>query len=360
MSEVKTRIIHLEGGQQRQEAQNTGTLAVVYDQPLEPESFRNLFIRNYKTIRRKCTRFSQPGLAIFAVDAYTGEFVGSLCVAAKVDRANSAIIGRHGMTDLYLDGDSSLSLRHLAIVLWPLSNGCEVRFRIVDLRTRVAFQDEHSRRFESMVAEGPIFVRCGSYVLFFLITGDRIAWPDAAKDGWACIPERVYLEAGEAEPDRWQRKRSIRESRHSDSHSSSYDVEEARSAITLVHSAPGPVRARTRLVTAGEEPLGTLRITAESGMQKLIIGPRAAHGGILLGRYSRCDVDGSKILINESISRVHVLIMEIDEHLYAIDTASTHGTWIRTESREVRLIRLSARQELTMGEGLAHLLWYPR
>ncbi len=352
MSEVKTRIIHLEGGQQRKEAQNTGTLVVVFDKALEAESFRNLFVRNYKAIRRQCTGFAQAGVAIFAVDAYTGEMVGSLCVAAKVAAANSAVIGRHGMTDLFLDGDSSLSLRHLALVLWPLSAGEEVRFRIIDLRTRAAFQDENGRRYESLVAEGPLFIRCGSYVLFFLVTGDRIAWPESAADGWACIPERVYLEAGEAEPDRWQRKRRAQK------HRREY-AEDARNAITMVHSAPGPVRARARLVADGEEPLGTLRITSRAGLQKLVIGPRAARGGVLLGRYSRCDVDGSQLLIDESISRVHLLIMSVADCLYAIDTASTHGTWLREEDREIRITPLVPKQELALGEDLVQIRWSP-
>ena len=351
VSEVKTRIIHLDGGQERKDAQNTGTLVVVYDQALEPGSFRSLFARNYATIRRTCTRFNHPGVAIFAVDAYGGRMVGSLCVAAKVGVANSAIIGRHGMTDLFLDGDSSLSLRHLAVVLSPLASSDEVRFRIIDLRTRSAFQDENGRRFESLVAEGPLFVRCGSYMLFFIVTGDRIAWPDSAEDGWACIPERVYLEAGEAEPDRWLRKRRVPKMR---AHPARSDV---RNAITLVESAPGPVRAQARLVAPGEEPLGSLRITSQAGLQKLVIGPRAARGGILLGRYSRCDVDGSQLLIDESISRVHLLLLSVNEQLYAIDTASTHGTWIRAEDREIRIIPLEIGQELSLGEDLVQLRW---
>ena len=64
---------------------------------------------NYEDIRRECTSFGKPGLAVVALDRLRGTLCGSLCVAAKMDRPNSAIIGRHGMADLYLDGDSSLS-----------------------------------------------------------------------------------------------------------------------------------------------------------------------------------------------------------------------------------------------------------
>ncbi|MEM9488146.1 MAG: FHA domain-containing protein [Myxococcota bacterium] len=356
MSEVKTRIVHLEGGQQRQEAKNTGTLVLMFDQALESGSFRSLFIRNYRTIKRKCTRFARPGVAIFAIDAYTGEFVGSLCVAAKVGVANSAIIGRHGMADLYLEGDASLSLRHMTLLLWPARADGEVRFRLVDLRTRTAFQDENSRQYESLVAEGPLFIRCGSYVLFFIVTGDQIAWPDSAEDGWDCIPERVYLETGEAEPDRWQRKRAVRDARKPKGKG---ERKEARQAITLVQSVPGPVRARTRLVEPDEESIGTLRITAESGMHKLVIGAQAARGGILLGRYSRCDVDGSQLLTNESISRVHLLLVSIEDRLYAVDTASTHGTWVRSEDREIRIEPLEPGIDLSLGEDLVQLRWQP-
>jgi hypothetical protein len=382
MTQAKTRIVHLAAGQRRKEAENAKTCVLMFDQSFTADSFRALFLANYTAIRHECTAFSQPGLAIFAIDVLTGAMVGSMCLAAKVDMPNSAIAGRHGMADLYLEGDASLSLRHLAIIASPLTSidSHDIRFRIVDLRTSTAFQDEFGQQFEALLAEGPLFVRCGNYALFCLPTGDPTGWPPKAEDGWECIPERVYIQGEAAEPDRWQRQRpspGVKPAGHSDAakgdddgdkdhnqagHSESEAggqpaEQDRRSAKTLVRSVAGPVRAR--LLKAGEEPLGTLRISAEVGVQSLVIGRRAAQQGVLLGRYERCDIDGVNVLTHRRISRVHLLVIEIEGRLYAVDTASTHGTWLGKESREVRITRMEAGTQLVLGQDFATLRWSP-
>ncbi len=352
MSGANTRVVHLEGGQERQEADNTRTRVADEERSATPASFRALFVRNYDRIARKVTSFAQPGLAVVAVDMFSSRMVGSLCIAAKVGAANSAIIGRHSMADLYLDGDASLSLRHLAVIVSPLSDQArEVRFRLIDLRTRAAFRDEHGRCYGSLVAEGAIFVRCGSYALFFLITGEG-DWPAGAEDGWACIPERVYLEEDEAEPDRWLRKRRAKTA-------PPVAKPAAHPSITHVQTARGPIRARADLLTDGEEALGLVRISSDAGMQSVVIGARAAQRGVLLGRYERCDVDGSQVLVDENISRVHLLIILVEGRLHALDTASTNGTWLADREREIRIAALDVDAELTLGDHLASLRWCP-
>jgi hypothetical protein len=352
----KTRIIHLEAGQDRQHRENPETRMLVFESSPPAASFRDLFLRNYAAVRDRCASFGQPGLAVAAVDQFSGRLAGILCIAAKIGTANSAIVGRHSMTDLYLDGDASLSLRHLVVVVSPLDlTSGEVRFRVIDLRTQAAFQDEHGRRFEGLVAEGPLFIRCGNYVLFCLPTGDPTGWPEGGEDAWACIPERVYLEAAEAEPDRWRRKRRVRHRNERDAISGI----ERRAAITLVQGELGPVRAQTRLLGEGEQPLGVLRLRVGNVVHSVLVGGRSIHRGILLGRYERCDVDGSKLLTSESISRVHLLVVEVNDRVYAIDTASTNGTWTAEDDREVRIAALDPGTELCLGNDLAYLRWCP-
>lgn len=343
----------------RKKADNANTHIAVFEQAIVPHTFRSLFIQHYSDIRQECMSFGRPGLAVIAIDRLLGTLVGSLCIAGKVDRPNSAIIGRHGMADLYLDGDSSLSLRHLVVLVAPINKHDDVHFRIVDLRTSAGFHDEHGQRFEALQAEGPLFIRCGSYFLYCLPTGDVTAWPESPEDGWDCIPERVYLRGAPAEPDRWNRKplrqskakRSARDGERQD--------DNERGGVTLVHSVAGPVRARSRLLDPGEAPLGTLRISADAGIQTLVVGPKAAQQGVLLGRYQRCDIDGVNVLTHDSISRVHMLVLEIDDCLYAVDAGSTHGTWLRSEQREVRIASLEPGEELMLGEELAVLRWSP-
>ncbi len=356
---------------------------LVFEDASQPMSFQDLFSRHYETIRDRCLEFGKQGLAVVAVDVFTGRLSGILCIAAKVGTANSAIIGRHSMTDLYLDGDASLSLRHLAVVVSPIEGvSDEVRFRIIDLRTQAAFHDENGRRYEGLVAEGPLFVRCGNYALLCLITGDPTAWPERADDAWACIPERVYLQADEAEPDRWRRKRRPRPRRErrkprraqdgdlgSDPAVVVIDPPRSRSsglrldrqaAITLVQGELGPVRAHTRLVAAEEEPLGSLHLRVGDTVHDVVVGEQALRRGILLGRYERCDIDGSKLLTNANISRVHLLVVEIAGRVYAIDTASTNGTWTVEGDDEVRITALDNTDHLCLGNDLAYVRWLPR
>ena len=120
MSFTHTRSLHLDAGQQREDAQNRCTRMVFPAVTLEFQGFRGLFLEHYSTIRRRCLRFDRPGVAAFAFDATTGVLAASIAVAAKVGMANSAIIGRHSLADLYLADDAALSLRHLVLVMDPL------------------------------------------------------------------------------------------------------------------------------------------------------------------------------------------------------------------------------------------------
>jgi hypothetical protein len=250
------------------------------------------------------------------------------------------------MADLYLDSDPSLSLRHLVVILHPLAAGePDARYRLVDLRTAGAFMDENGRRLESLEAEGPVFIGCGRYGIFFLPTGDELPWPDDPEEGWECIPDRVYLEDTIAEPDRWHRRR----------HKARAGKDGRKKGRTMVQTFRGPMRARRRLLADGEAPLGELEITSREGANTIIIGPAATDEGILLGRYERCDTEGLPVLSHGSISRVHFLMIRIAGQLYAVDAASTNGVFV--DGEEVRVQAMSFGQRLMLGSELAHLHW---
>jgi hypothetical protein len=329
---------------------NASTMIIAEEDlaPVPSPMFRELFVAHYAAIRDTCTSFEQPGVALIALDRITRQLAGATCLAAKPDRANAAIVGRHGMADLYLEHDPSVSLRHLAVVLCPLTGG-EVRFHLMDLRTPLAFDDERGRRMEALVAEGPMFARCGRYALFMLVTGDPTAWPDAAEDGWDCIPERVYFAEHAARPERW-RQRAARQRR------SGGGTGPARS--TVVQTMRGPARLRASLLEDGEAPAGTLHMRAARATQSLSVGRRALTEGLLLGRYDRCDGDGPAVLTDPQISRVHLLVVQVQDRVYAVDTASTNGIGRRGE-RPKRVVALDPGTELVLGEDLGAVVWEP-
>ena len=170
--------------------------------------FETLFAAQYRAIRSFCRACREPGVAVIAVHAGTGRLAGRLWLAARVGRPAIAIIGRHSAADLLLEDHASLSLRHLALVLSPLRSwdAHDVRFHVLDLRTAAAFQDERGRTLEAVRVEGPALLSCGRHALYFLQTGDATDFPRSAADAWAMLPERIYIDERDAEPDRWQRR----------------------------------------------------------------------------------------------------------------------------------------------------------
>ena len=341
-----TRIIQLKVEKLHKAADNRGTVVVDAVRPAPGRSYRELFETHYEEIRQLCEGFQRRGLAMVALDE--GGIAARACLASKEDRINSAVIGRHGMADVYLPGDASLSLRHLLVILYPCSEDGEVRFRLMDLRTATAFTGEHHLRLEALEAEGPVFVRCGPYTLFCFPTGDELPWADSAEAGWDCIPERIYLDQRSADPGRW-RRREIR------GQLARQQEDAPVSRGTHVQTLPGLRLASRMLVDADEQPRGVLRIKSEEGACQMEVGPRALGQGVLLGRNDRCDSGGMDVFTNESISRVHMVLVEIAGRVYVVNTASTNGVWVG--DNEVRLAPLEPGEEFTLGDGLAHLVW---
>ncbi len=109
------------------------------------------------------------------------------------------------------------------------------------------------------------------------------------------------------------------------------------------------------LVGQNEAPYGELLITSSRGVATVILGHRAAQSGILLGRSRRCDA--GRVLADRTISRVHLLIIEIAGVLYAIDTASSNGVFDH-DARE-RASRLEPGISLTLGD-VATVEWSAR
>jgi hypothetical protein len=62
------------------------------------------------------------------------------------------------------------------------------------------------------------------------------------------------------------------------------------------------------------------------------------------------------VLIDAVLSRVHLLVLELDGALYAIDTASTNGSWCGRD--RVRATRLQPGLRVSLG-GKATVEWRP-
>ena len=329
----KTVGVDLWAGQARGEVQNRCTIVRAATTGVWRDA-RTLFIGAYGSFAEKCRQFDEPGLAIVAVHETTGRAQGLVRLRARVERHVAAIIGRHDAADLYLPGHDSLALRHLAIVLDPVTSwqagNTNVRYRVLDLKTNEGFLDEQGRQLRGMRCEGPAVLRFAGHTLFMLPLGDASDWPSSASDAWGFLPERVYFD----EMDRFAQG-SMPGMPH--------QREGARlSTITRTH---GPRDIGVNLTASGNVA-GTLELFGPRREGRIQIGHDELRDGVLLGRYARCA--SAAFADDASLSRVHALLIQVDDCVMIIDTASTNGTRIAGQTN-TRVIPLAQGTELELG-----------
>jgi hypothetical protein len=300
-----------------------------------PRDFDELFARGWSALRATLRRFRRPGVAVFGMDA-RGAVAGSVCLAAKPDAVTSAILGRHPAADFFLPADPAISLRHLAVLVHPL-RGSTPRFSVLDLRTGGGFEDEHGNGRDALVADGSVFFRSGRYSFFVFVTGGHADRPADPRAAWAALPPRRYVDAPHARAPR--------------------EEEDSGRAITIVSrvSAPSPLR---RALGDEGNPIGELRVTSHDRVCRITLGPKAAREGVLIGRYDRCDTNAVGLLQDDRVSRVHLLVIELEGQLFAVDTASTNGTNL-VGGEPCRDFRLEYGARLELGGPRTVVSWLP-
>ena len=337
---MKTIGVDLWGDQIRGSGNNNVTCLQPSVASKPRRQFRELFISAYPGFAARCREVSEPGIALVAVDESTGRPMGLVRLLARVQRHVAAIIGRHDECDLYLNAHARLALRHLTVVLDPVHDwrpGANVRYRVLDLRTTDGFADENDRSLRGLRCEGPGLLRCGGYALFIMPLGDPTDWPSDAQDAWTFLPERVYFDELEKSP-----LGSVRRPPRTPQLPSLSNAITHRSLIIRTH---GPRDTSDGLVESGDIA-GTLELIGPRTRGTIRIGHDELRDGVLIGRYARCN--NAQLADDPSLSRVHALLIQIDDAIVAIDTASLNGT------REVnqpkgRLIQLFGDTELVLG-----------
>jgi hypothetical protein len=286
-------------------------------------SFEDAFRRHYPAVRELLEGHRAPGLGLLVVGQ--GKLEGKAWIPAEPDGINPVIVGRHSTAELFLPSDPELSLRHLAIVVGHAGDG-PARFRVLDLRTPTAFEDEHGHRLRALESAGPTLIRCASYSLLLLPTGDSgEPWPEDKDEGWKRVPERVYLESTSADSDSWNRPGGVVARS-----APSLDNPESTTPIVVF---PGPVFLARALMEPSAAAIdvgaarGEIRVSSELGDGSLLLDAEAARRGALIGRYERCDGAGLACLSTHALSRVHLLVVESGGALWAVDTASRNGSW---------------------------------
>lgn len=366
---MKTIGVDLWGDQVRGTGTNNVTCLRPTSSPRLRRSFRELFIGAYASFAPRCREVNEPGIALVAVDEASGRCMGLVRLLARIQRHVAAIIGRHDECDLYLHAHARLALRHLAIIVDPVSDwrrGANVRYRVLDLRTTDGFADENDRSLRGLRCEGPGLLRVGGYALFALPLGEPTDWAVSPEDAWAFLPERVYFD----ELERSAEGSVQRVPRGSlGPHSPSVALPAAAMARPSnvpvpVPGKPAPVLSNAvthrSLIISTHGPhdtsdgglgetggaAGTLELVGPKNRGTIRIGHDELRDGVLIGRYARCN--NAQLADDPSLSRVHALLIQIDDAIIAIDTASLNGTRAANQPKS-RLIQLHGDTELVLG-----------
>lgn len=257
----------------------------------------DLFHARQRVMASALAEEPRPGLFVFAAHLDYGH-VGRLWLEAT-DTPRAGFVGRHEHVDLALPCDEALSLRHLMFVVRRASEG-GVRFTALDLCSSAGLQLESGDRAHRVDARGPLIVSASDFVFFCLPSGQPLPWSPAAARPWSTLLPRVHDE---------------------------------------------PRRRRD-----AKELAGTLALCTPFGAQAIEVTRGELGGAVLVGRDERCHV----VTRSESVSRVHVALLEVDGAPWLYDTGSTNGTWRVTG--QVRRAQLSASERFVLGHDVT-LQW---
>jgi len=321
---------------QTQPRPKPGMLERLLGPPVAP---RQLFCRNYPAIREALTQFKELGVLLLLFSR-RGTLIGGHWIDAVPNKPHAAVIGRHDHCDLVVPArHADISLRHLA-VLARATHADEVSLRVIDLHTKQGFADPTGRQLRSIEAEGPVFLRLGNLTLAALVTGESAPIADDAGDAFDCIPACVFVRERTTQPGARIRRRANRD---------------ALSGLTRVLQRL-PALALGQLAAVCDDQIGTLWLENRHGFSCRPLRATDVERGILIGRYERCDVTAGAIVDNR-LSRVHLLLVRDQGELFAVDTGSSNGT--RLKNRPVSLIHFDPNTTLVLAE-VVKVTWQRR
>ena len=284
---------------------------------LSADPMLGVFRRHFSALRAAHAAQDQEGVLMAAVDR-GGLFDAHAHLRLPKNGIAHLILGRHERCDFVLSRDMDVSLRHL-LVRATRGPGGHLHLRAIDLRSRVGLLSEDGRRCEAIASRGPLFLQVASYVVLLLPTGPKIRpWSRDPDETWRGFSPRSQEILPPPQP-------------------------------LKSRAAPGAdaVRLATITLTSSSPQAGDLTSTHAVWSDQL-------ERGILVGRDDRCSHGG----VDEgNLSRVHLVLLSVDDEVWAIDTASTNGTRVQ-DGPQFRQVLLSGDTQLVLADALA-LRWSP-
>lgn len=256
-------------------------------------SVEDLFRERQRMMASALHEERRPGLFVFAAHLEYGHVARMWLEATPHPRAG--LIGRHDEVDLALPLDDSLSLRHLMFVVRQREGA--VHFVAIDLESNNGLQLESGAPIRLAEASGPLIVCASDFVFFCFPTGKPAPWNSESGNVWGTLAAR--------------------------------------------HAS----RVEPRLLSCSSEPpAGRIELVSNFSVAAIGLSTAALRRGVLMGRAERCEVSAPVM----TVSRVHAVLLSLDDELLVIDAGSTNGTW--RLDQEVRIARLRDGDVLALGE----------
>jgi hypothetical protein len=291
--------------------------APAWQSGLSADPMLGVFRRHFAALRAAHAAQDHEGVLVAAVDR-SGLFDAHAHLRLPKSGIAHLIVGRHERCDFVLSRDPDVSLRHL-LVRATRGPGGHIQLRAIDLRSRVGLLSEDGRRCEAIASRGPLFLQVATYVVFLLPTGPAVRpWSRDADETWRGFSPRSQEILPPPQP-------------------------------LKSRAAPGAdaVRLATITLTSSSPQAGDLTSTHAVWSDQL-------ERGILVGRDDRCSHGG----VDEgNLSRVHLVLLSVDDEVWAIDTASTNGTRVQ-DGPQFRQLLLTGDTHLVLADALA-LRWSP-
>jgi pSer/pThr/pTyr-binding forkhead associated (FHA) protein len=301
------------------------------DQPLGP---RAAFLVAYERLSLLAGVAGGPAVVVAAVDP-DARVIASLQVRDR----RALIIGRHTRCGLRLPA-GVVSLRHVAALV--RFEGARPVIHLRDLATGHPFLTEDGQPNAGVIADGPLYASIGGYALWFVPCQGPGAppWGRRAEEAWSTLAPRSFLDRrppGEGLPGA-----PMPAPRPARPRAAIHDE------ITSVTHLGPPL-----LLDDGDDPeiaWGTLRLSDGTRREKRAISAERLERGVLLGRYGRCSI--LLATPENTVSRVHALLVRLGAEVWIIDTASTNGTKRGEDDVSAEVLRdadtLSLGREITL------------
>lgn len=309
------------------------------------EPHRDAFLRAWTRVRPALCSFGQRGFVLVAQRWFAdgGPQDEAFCLELPLDDARSVhrVVGRHTRADLVLRGDDAVSLRHLLVTAWL--DGERPALRVLDTGTEGRFLTEYEARVAAMRADGTCFLTVGSWNLMALYAEPDTDWPEDGELAWERLPAREAVDASESwdrPPLRARAYPQLRLATETGQSSTSTQIIHLDDPEQLANMPP-------------DSPLAVGAIFLPD-RRSVRLSVRALTRGVLIGRYERCGVDLDLLRADESISRIHLCLVQDPTGLWAVDMASTNGS--RADGARFRTHRLGRQAVLTLARS-TRLRW---